>query len=407
VKFTFHSQHIKGGFSTLNMQNVFTGIMSALLACTGGAMLVINGAEIAGFNRSELISWMFAVYFIGGILNLMMTMIYKIPFGGAHSITAAAFLSTAVTHFSLNELAGSYIMSGVLIAVFGFSGLFNKVLEFIPKPLIDAMLAGLVLHYVVNIVPAIKESPFVGGMAVLGFFIVLIISKQIPPLFGVLIFGVLGLFIGYDFPVVPQAEFSLPQMVIPSFTVRGLFSISIPVAVLVLSNDIAVAVAALKKNGFNPSINKTLVFSGLGSSVAGFFGGHAVNVGGMMTALCSSEEAGPKENRFGAALVSGGLVTLFGVFAWKAIVIIKVLPSSFVTLITGFALMGVMLNSLQSAYTESSYRYSILFAFVIAIANVSFLGLSSPVWSLLVSGIVSKLLGEGKVNIEKIREREL
>ncbi|SFL06557.1 benzoate membrane transport protein [Paenibacillus sp. 1_12] len=380
----------------MSTQNIATGILSALMACTGGAILLIKCADIAGFSRAELISWFFIVYFIGGILNIVLSMKFKIPFAGAHSITAVAFLSSAIAHFSFNELAGSFIMAGVLITVFGLSGVFNKVLEFIPKPMIDAMLAGLVLNYVVNIVPAFKNAPLVGGMAILGFFIAPRISKSIPPLLGVLIFGILGLFIGYDFPVVQKVDFSLPQLIMPSFTWNGLISIAVPVAVLVLSNDIAVALAALKKNGFDPPVNKTLVYSGIGTVFVGFFGGHAVNIGGMMTALCSSEEAGPKESRIVAALVSGGIVALFGVFAWKVIAIIELLPASFITLLSGFALLGVLLNSLRSAFSEPSYRFSMLFVFVIAIANVSFLGISAPVWSLLVGVISAKLLGENK-----------
>ncbi|QGR00271.1 benzoate transporter [Paenibacillus psychroresistens] len=384
------------------MQNVSAGILSALMTCTGGAILVIKCAEMAGLSRSELISWLFIVYFVGGILNLVLSIKYRIPFGGAHSITAVAFLSTAAVHFTLNELAGSFIVAGGLIAIFGFSGLFNKVLDFIPKPMIDAMLAGLVLKYVVDIVPSFKASPFVGGMAILGFFIVPKISKSFPPLLGVLIFGILGLFIGYDFPIMHPTAFSLPQIITPSFTFNGFISIAFPLAVLVLSNDIAVGLTALKNNGYKPPVNKVLIFSGLGTFFVGFFGGHAVNIGGMMTALCSSEEAGLKEKRIVAALVSGGLVALFGLFAWKVIVIIELLPASFITMLSGFALLGVLLNSLKSAFSVPAYRYSILFVFIIAISNISFLGISSPVWSLLVGVISAKILSEGKLSLKSV-----
>jgi benzoate membrane transport protein len=370
--------------------------MSALMACTGGAIMLINCANIAGLSRTELISWFFIVYFVGGVLNLALSIKYKIPFAGAHSITAVAFLSTLIAQFTWSEVAGSFMMAGFLIVVLGLTGLFNKILEFIPKVLIDAMLAGLILNYVVQIVPTLKDAPLVGGMAILGFFIAPRISKAIPPLLGVLVFGVIGLFIGTDFPAIQPAAFSLPQWVNPQFTVNGFISIAVPMAVLILSNDIAVALAALRKNGYQPPVNKALVMSGLGTSFVGLFGGHAVNIGGMMTALCSSEEAGPKEKRVGAAIVSGGLVALFGLFAWKVVVIIELLPTSFITLLSGFSLLAVLLGNLQSAFSNSAYRYSILFAFVIAISNVTFLGISSPVWSLLVGVLTVKLMGEGK-----------
>ncbi|NHN31701.1 benzoate/H(+) symporter BenE family transporter [Paenibacillus agricola] len=381
---------------TLNTQNVLAGVMSALMACTGGAIMLINCAHIAGLNRSELISWFFIVYVVGGCLNVALSIRYQIPFAGAHSITAVAFLSTLVAQFTWNEVAGSFMMAGLLIVVLGLTGWFGKILDFIPKALIDAMLAGLILNYVVQIVPTLKAAPLVGGMAILGFFIAPKISRSIPPLLGVLVLGVIGLLISTDFPAIVPAAFSLPQWVSPHFTVNGLISIAIPMAVLILSNDLAVALAALKKNGYQPPVDKTLVMSGVGTAFVGLFGGHAVNIGGMMTAICSSEEAGPKESRVGAAIISGGLVALFGLFAWKVISIIELLPVTFITLLSGFSLLSVLLNSLQSAFSDSAYRYSILFAFVMAISNLSFLGISSPVWSLLIGMVTMKVLREGK-----------
>jgi benzoate membrane transport protein len=380
----------------MKTENVVTGMMSALLACTGGAILIVQSSHHLGLDRTELVSWMFAVYVIGGLLNFLLSLRYRIPFGGAHSITVAAFLSTAAVQFPWPELAGSFIMAGVLLALLGVTGLFGKVLEYIPKPLMDAMLAGLILSYAVALIPSMKEAPIVGGMAVLGFFLAPRVSRAIPPIFGVVVFAVLGLVVSNELPKLPPAEFVVPQLVMPSFTVRGFLSVTIPCAVLVLSNDVAVALTALKKNGFDAPVNRTLLITGLTSAFAGFFGGHATNIGGMMSALCSSEEAGPKEKRYKAAMVSGLLVALFGLFAWKLGVVIQALPMSFIRIITGFSLVGVLLGSLQSSFSDASYRYSVLFSFIVAISNVSFLGVSAAVWSLVAGAAAAKLLGEGK-----------
>ncbi|MDF2963116.1 MAG: benzoate transporter [Paenibacillus sp.] len=366
--------------------------------------MLIYAADVAGFDRVELVSWFFAVYVLGGILNLFLSSWYKIPFSGAHSITAVAFLSTTITGFSLEELAGSYMMAGLLICLFGLTGFFTKILEYIPKPLIEAMLAGLVTKYVVSIVPAIKDFPLAGGLALVGFFVAPKVSKWIPPLLGVLIFGVAGLIWGYDFPDSNTMEpFVTPQLVEPIFTTHGFFSITLPVVVLVLSNDIAVGLTALKKNGFDPAVNNVLLLTGLGTMLAAFFGGHAVNIGGMMTALCSSEEAGRVRFRYRSAIISAVLVIIFGLFAWKAIVLIKLLPSVFIQLISGFALVGVLTNSLQAAFSDSSFRYSTLFAFVIAVANVPLMGIASPIWSLAMGSLTASIFGEGK----KQRERRV
>lgn len=357
--------------------------------------MIITASERFGFSSAALISWLFIVYVVGGAMNLWLALKYKIPFAGAHSITAAAFLSTSAAQASLPQLAGSYIMAGALVALLGFTGVFHKLLELIPRPLIDAMLAGLILHYVADIVPVFQEAPLVAALSILGFFIAPKLSKALPPLLGVLLFGLAGLLIVHKFPAIAPTAFSLPQLVMPSFSVTGFFSLALPLAVLVLSNDLAVALAALKKNGFEPPANKAVAASGLGTAFAGLFGGQAINIGGMMTALCSSEEAGDKPGRYKAAVVSSVLVMAFGFFAWKFIAIIQLLPDYFIAMLTGFSLVGVLLGSLQAAFKETSYKYSILFAFVISISNVSFFGISSAVWSLLIGTIAAKLLKEG------------
>ncbi|NOU91656.1 benzoate transporter [Paenibacillus sp. LMG 31456] len=366
------------------------------MACTGGAILVIDTANAAGFSRPQLISWIFVVYFFGGLLSIVLPLIYKIPIAGAHSITAAAFLSTAAAGYSLSELAGSYMLAGALIAIVGVSGLFVKWLRYIPRPMLDAMLAGLVLNYIVKMVPAFKQAPVIGLFALAGFLIMPKISQKIPPIIGVLVFGIIGLSLSSSFPPLNEAVFVWPEAIMPTFTVHAFVSITIPVAILILSNDIAVALAALRKNGYELPVNKILVISGLATVIVGFFGGHAATVGGMMSAVCSQEEAGPRHKRYMAGVVSGSIVLLFGLFAWGTVLLIEVLPLHFITIIAGFTLVGVLLNSLQSAFSETSYRYSTLFAFAIAVSNVTILGVAAPVWSLICGVLIAKILGEGK-----------
>ncbi len=370
--------------------------MSALMACTGGAIMVLNTANIMGMPRAELVAWLFVVYALGGALNLFMALRYKLPFAGAHSITAIAFLSTAAASYSWPELTGSFIMAGCIIALLGMTGVFPLLLKHIPRPFIDAMLAGVILHFAIDIVPAFKASPLIAGLAILGYFITPRLSKAIPPIAGVLVFGIIGLLLAYDFPEAAHAPFELPAFLAPSFTVSGFLGIALPVAVLILSNDLTVGLASLKKNGYEPPVNKTIVFSGLATAVAGLLGGHSINVGGMMSTVCSSEEAGPREKRYLAGVVSSVLVMLFGLFAWKVIVYLAMLPGYFITVVTGLSLISVLIGSLKSAFSAVGYRYSVLLVFVIAVSNVSFLGISAPVWSLVIGMLAARLLGEGK-----------
>src|SRR5690606_2017530 len=103
------------------------------MACTGGAMLVIHTANNLGLSDRALTSWLFVVYTLGGLFNLLLALVYKIPFAGAHSITAIAFLSTASLQLTLPQLTGSFLMAGLLIAILGFTGIFSLLFKHIPR----------------------------------------------------------------------------------------------------------------------------------------------------------------------------------------------------------------------------------------------------------------------------------
>lgn len=376
----------------MDTKTIMTGFMSALLACTGGAIMVVQAAQTAGLSKPELVSWFTSAYVIGGLLNLVLTLKYRIPFAGAHSITATAFLGTAAIGFSYPQLAGAFVMSGVLILLAGVSGLFSKVLDFIPKPLIDALLAGILLSYVIGIIPASFQFPYAGLLAGAGYFLVPRVSKRLPPVLWSLLLGLIGLSFEYQFPAIPHAEFIPPLSVIPHFTIEGLLSIAVPMSVLILSNDLAVALASLRSNQYKPPVNNVITASGFASIVAGLFGGSTANVGGLMSALCSSEEAGAKDQRYRAALISSLIVIGFGALSWRVIDMINALPSSFVTMMTGFSLLALFLAGWRNAFSDKMLRMPAIATFTIAALHIHLLGVSTPVWALFAGMVMMKVL---------------
>lgn len=365
--------------------------MSALLACTSGAVMVVQAADVFDLSRTELVSWLTAAYVVGGLLNLILTIKYKIPFAGAHSITATAFLCTTAAHFSFPELAGAFVLSGALILFAGSTGLFTKIMVHLPKNLIDALLAGLLLPYIFNMGPACIKLPLAFIMATIGYFIMPKLIRVLPPSLWALLMGVIGLCIEYRVSPIVSAEFIAPIPVMPQFTWSGFCIISVPMALLILSNDLAVALAALKSHQFDPPVNKVLIGSGLASIITGLCGGNAANVGGMMSALCSSPEAGPKEKRYWAAVVSGIIVISYGLFAWRVLDLIILLPSPFISIITGFSLLGLFVKGLRNALSYRDGIIPALITFLIAAFHIDGLGLSTPVWALGVGFILIKI----------------
>ncbi|MGJ7922402.1 benzoate/H(+) symporter BenE family transporter [Neobacillus sp. LXY-4] len=381
----------KSFFKDITSQNVSSGLISFTLIMTGPALIILQAAAAGKFSSEQTINWIFAVYFFGGLFGIVLPLLFRIPITGGHSISGVAFLATVTAHFTYPQLIGGYVMSGVLILLIGISGLFTKIMKWVPKEVIAAMLAGLVTNYVVQLVQGVKALPLIGGAALISFFISTKFLKRIPAVMIAVVVAFITLFLTEDLSISTNGlAFVLPSIQMPEFTWMGMVTLAIPLAMLILSNDVATGIGALESSTFEPSIRKIVTLSGVFSIIASFFGGQSANIAGMMTAICSNDETGHKSKRYIASVVSGILTVLFGVFAWKIVPFIQSLPQAFVSMLAGFSLIGVLLSSLQMGFSSNAYRLSALFAFLIALSNISFFHISAPVWGLVIGAIIAK-----------------
>ena len=187
----------RGFINDLNTQNISAGIITGTLGIVGAPIIVIEAAAAGGFTHIETISWFYAVQFFGALFGLIMALYYRMPIVGAHSITGAAFLVTVTPHFTYQELVGGFIITGIIIMLFGISGIFKKVMSWIPREIISAMLAGIITSYVVGLIPAAQELPIVGISAITVFFILTKWNLRIPPMLGSVLTSVIVFFLVY------------------------------------------------------------------------------------------------------------------------------------------------------------------------------------------------------------------
>lgn len=380
-------------FKDVNQRNVSAGIVSGLLAVTGPPALILQAASSGNFTTNQTILWFFSVYVFGGILGILMPLYYKMPIVGAHSITGVAFLATVTAQFTYQELIGSYIFSGLLILLIGYLGAFSKLIGYVPKQIIAAMLAGMITKYMVDFVVSITYLPAIGSISLTSYFIFSKWIKRIPPMVAAVVTGFIVLLLLQPLNSSGlSSSFVFPHVQIPEFNLLSFFSVSIPLALLILSNDAAVGIGALEQNDYRPPGNRIILLSGIFTIIASFFGGQSANVAGMMSAICSDEDAGPKNKRYIASVVSGIILFLFGLFSWKLVPFIQALPKQFISMFLGFALLGVFGNSLNISFSQPGMKMSTAFTFIIAISNITVYNISSPVWALLVGTFIARYI---------------
>ncbi len=378
-------------WNDINLDNVSSGIISGILAVTGAPVIILEAASLGNFTYMQTITWIFAVHVMGGLLSILLPLYFRIPVTGGHTITGVAFLATVTAQFTYPQLIGGFIMSALLILLVGITGFFSKIMAWFPREIVASVLAGIIATYVVRLIPAAMELPLVGVTVFAIFFVLVKWFPRIPPVIGAIIVGTMTLLLTDGIQIDwTEAAFEIPVVQVPEFTANGFFSLALPLSLLILSNDAATSISSLKQNCFTPSSNKLVALSGISSLFTAFIGGHSANIAGMMSTICADSATGPKEQRYMASVLSGFVLILFGVFAWKLVPLIEALPSAFVNILAAFALIGVLGSSLQQGFSKEHLHLGSIFAFVIALSGVSLFNVSAPVWALFVGTLVAK-----------------
>lgn len=382
-------------------KSVSAGIVAALFGCSGPALIIISAADAGNLSEGQTVAWLFSVYFLGGLISLIMALRYRQPINGAYSIPGSVIMITALATIPFNEAVGAFIMSGFLVLLLGVSGVVGRIMRNLPMPIVMAMIAGSLIRFGIGAVNAVNAAPWIAGTAMVAFFLTSRFVKSVPP---VLASAVAGLGIAFAMGAIQPADvdiaFVFPRFTAPGFTLNAFFAISVPMAVLMIGAENAQATGVLMAEGYAPPVNAMTIISGIGSMAAGFLGGHNANIAGPMTAICASEQAGEdKTTRYGATLVNGAFFCIFGLFVGLAVPFILALPGALIGIVAGLAMIHVLLSSFQSAFSRHrGHQVGALTALVVALSSISIIGISAPFWALVCGISVSLLLGEKPVN---------
>ncbi len=377
----------------VNAANVAAGVVSALLAMTGPVLLLLQAATAAGFTPRQTVSWVFAAYAAGGLFSIVMPLRYRIPVTGAHSLTGVAYLAGVASHFTFPQLVGGYVMSALLILLLGVTGVYARLLAWVPGPVVSAMLAGLIAPYVANLAVAARALPLIAACTFAGYLAAARWAGRVPPVAGAVVGGFAALVCTHGITLGHGSGWLWPHAQVPAFTLPGLYAVALPLALLILGNDITPGLGALTSFGFRPPVRSLVACSGIASLAASMFGGHCANVAGMMTAICADEAAGPPAARYVASMVSGLLLILFGLFAFVVVPFFSALPSAFLTLLAGCSLLGPFANSLRASFAEGSHLLASAVTFAIALSNVTVFHIGAAIWALAAGCLTARLLG--------------
>jgi len=134
------------------LSSVVAGIIAVVVSYGGPAAIIFQAASIAGLDKGQLTSWIWAVSIGSGLTGLYLSYRLKTPVITAWSTPGAALLVTGWSAYSYPEAIGCFLFSGI-------TGLFSALMDRIPKAIVAAMLAGILLRFGVDVFAHLEAMP--------------------------------------------------------------------------------------------------------------------------------------------------------------------------------------------------------------------------------------------------------
>lgn len=370
-------------------------VVAFLFAASGPVAIILAVGARGGLSESDLASWIFAAFFLNGLMSIGFSILYRQPLVFLWSIPGAVLLGPALGHLGFREVVGAFLATGLLMLLLGLSGWVRRAMEAVPMPIVMAMVAGVFLRFGVDLVLAFRDDLWVALPMTLAFFLLSAFPKaKIPPLIASLIVGAGAIWVLGTFKPPAGALFAIasPNFYVPQFSWAAMVELVVPLAVTVLAAQNAQGIAVLNANGHAAPTNAITAGCGAASIVTGVFGAVSTCLTGPVNAVLSS--SGERQRQYSAALFFCLLAMAFGLLAPLFTRLLLATPPAFIATLAGLA----MLRVLQTAFTASfrdRFSFGALVCFLVTVADVPIFRIGAPFWGLVLGFAASWLLERG------------
>lgn len=371
------------------VQPLLAGVVAALTGFSSSFAIVLAGVVAVGATGSQAASGLLAVCVLQGVLCIALSVRYRIPMTFAWSTPGAALLAaTATVPGGFDRAVGAFLVASVLIVVTGLWPALGRFVARIPRPLANAMLAGILLPLVLAPVRAAVEIPALALPVILLWLILLrLLPRWAVPAAIALAIVLLVVADGGALSGAPLLP--IPQIVTPVFELGVVVGIGLPLYVVTMAGQNIPGIAILSSFGFDAHSRAGLVSTGALSGVSALFGGVPLNYAALSAALTAGPEASPRsDQRWVASVAAGATYLVLGVFAGAATALVSSASPLLIEAVAGLALLGVFVASLQAAVEEARLRLPAAATLLVTASGTAIAGIGSAFWGLVVGLLV-------------------
>src|SRR5262245_64746597 len=81
-------------------------IVAFLFSCTGPVAIILSVASRSRLSESDIASWIFAAFFVNGLISFGFTLAHRQPLVFLWSIPGAVLLGPALNHLTFPQIVG-------------------------------------------------------------------------------------------------------------------------------------------------------------------------------------------------------------------------------------------------------------------------------------------------------------
>ena len=374
---------------------VYFAVLGIVLTAAGPHGLELSARRTSG--------WIAILYGWPTVLAIVLTLRSRQPLLLTGNIFAIIFFVTLGHRISFPALCGATIVAGAILFVMAVFGLTRLVAEWIPASIVQGLIAGVVLPFVVNVFTALSttddgvrlplEVPLMVGAALVVYLLSQrFLGARIPPILPSFIAALLVAALTGQLGEFPSS-FSPPglDLIRPEFSWTAIATTTpVLVALLTVPSTIP-SVIFMRGQGFDPPERLVNVVSGLGTMAGSLFGPVAVSLALPPVLLTAGPGAGEPSLRYRSTFppfVAGLGIALF---ASTAADLAALVPPVLLLSMAGLALLGALAVAVKEI-AAGPLTLGPLFAFAVALSDMEVLGLGAVFWSLVIGTAVSLLV---------------
>jgi benzoate membrane transport protein len=368
-----------------------------------GIVLTAAGPKGLGLSDAQTSGWIAVLYGLPTLIALVMTVRYRQPLLLTGNIFAIIFFVSLGDRVSYPELAGASMLAGAIVLVAAVLKLTGRIAAWIPAPIVYGLIAGAVMPFVVDVFTSLSTSkggvripseiPLMVGAALLAYVVSQrILGTRLPPILPAFLAGLLGAALTGQLGTFPSS-LALPSLdaIRPAFSWTAIATATpVLVALLTVQSNIP-SVIYMRSQGFDPPERVLNVVGGAGTMVGSLIGPIAVSLALPPVLLTAGPGAGEPSIRYRSVYLPVAAGLLIALFATTAADLAVLVPSTLLLAMAGLALVGALVGALKEI-SRGPLVLGPVFAFAIALSDMTLFGLGPFFWSLVLGAMMSLLL---------------